>query len=115
MRLRVLVDNHTYIDQYYLGEPAVSYYLEIDGLRILFDTGYSDIVLRNAAAMGIDLGGLTHIVLSHGHNSFGLPHGSGPVHRHRMLSQRHLQSYRLRPADLRRGPRGRHHRRLPPV
>lgn len=68
MRLRVLVDNHTYIDQYYLGEPAVSYYLEIDGLRILFDTGYSDIVLRNAAAMGIDLGGLTHIVLSHGHN-----------------------------------------------
>lgn len=68
MKLRVLVDNHTFIDQYYLGEPAVSYYLEIDGLRILFDTGYSDIVLRNAGAMGIDLGGLTHIVLSHGHN-----------------------------------------------
>lgn len=68
MKLRVLVDNCTLIDQYYLGEPAVSYYLEIDGLRILFDTGYSDIVLRNAGAMGINLGGLTHIVLSHGHN-----------------------------------------------
>lgn len=68
MKLRVLVDNHTYIDQYYLGEPAVSYYLETDGLRILFDAGYSDAVLRNAEAMGIDLGGLTHIVLSHGHN-----------------------------------------------
>ena len=68
MKLRVLVDNNTYIDQYYLGEPAVSYYLETDGLRILFDTGYSDIVQQNAEAMGIDLGGLTHIVLSHGHN-----------------------------------------------
>lgn len=68
MELRVLVDNHTYIDQYYLGEPAVSYYLEVDGLRVLFDAGYSDIALRNAAAMGIDLGSLTHIVLSHGHN-----------------------------------------------
>lgn len=68
MELRVLVDNHTYIDRYYLGEPAVSYYIEIDGLRILFDAGYSAIVLQNAAAMGIDLSGLTHIVLSHGHN-----------------------------------------------
>lgn len=68
MELRVLVDNNTYIDQYYLGEPAVSYYVEIDGLRVLFDAGYSNILLLNAAAMGIDLGGLTHIVLSHGHN-----------------------------------------------
>lgn len=67
-RLRVLVDNYTYIDQYYLGEPAVSYYIEADGKNILFDTGYSDIVLENARKMGIDLSGLTHIVLSHGHN-----------------------------------------------
>lgn len=68
MKLRVLVDNYTYIDQYYLGEPAVSYYLEIDDRRILFDTGYSDIFLSNAKKMGIDLSRLTHVVLSHGHN-----------------------------------------------
>lgn len=67
-KLWVLVDNYTYIDQYYLGEPAVSYYIEADGKKILFDTGYSDIVLENARKMGIDLSGLTHIVLSHGHN-----------------------------------------------
>lgn len=36
--------------------------------RILFDAGYSDIFLSNAEKMGIDLRGLTHIVLSHGHN-----------------------------------------------
>ncbi|MDO4316375.1 MAG: MBL fold metallo-hydrolase, partial [Oscillospiraceae bacterium] len=49
-------------------EPAVSYYIELDGLRILFDTGYSDVFLKNAAALGIGLSRLTHIVLSHGHN-----------------------------------------------
>lgn len=68
MRLTVLVDNNTLIDQYHLGEPAASYYLEADGLRVLFDTGYSRILLENAKSLGVDLGGLTHIVLSHGHN-----------------------------------------------
>ena len=48
MKLTVLADNNTFIDQYYLGEPAVSYYIEIDDCRILFDTGYSDAFLRNA-------------------------------------------------------------------
>ena len=38
IEIRVLMDNNTYIDQYYLGEPAVSYYIEADGCRILFDT-----------------------------------------------------------------------------
>ena len=28
MKLTVLMDNNTYIDRYYKGEPAVSYYLE---------------------------------------------------------------------------------------
>ena len=68
MKLQVLVDNNIYIDEYYLGEPAVSYYIEEDGKRILFDTGYSDILLRNAELMDIDLSALTHIVFSHGHN-----------------------------------------------
>lgn len=68
MKLRVLMDNNTYIDQYYLGEPAASYYIEAGECRILFDTGYSDAFLYNADKLGIDLGKLTHIVLSHGHN-----------------------------------------------
>ena len=28
VRLTVLVDNNTYINQYLLGEPALSYYIE---------------------------------------------------------------------------------------
>lgn len=66
--ITVLVDNNTYIDAYYLGEPAVSYYVEADGKRILFDTGYSDVLLQNAQKLEIDLSRLDYIVLSHGHN-----------------------------------------------
>ncbi|HBL5355537.1 TPA: MBL fold metallo-hydrolase, partial [Clostridioides difficile] len=27
MKIQVLVDNNTYIDRYFVGEPAVSYYI----------------------------------------------------------------------------------------
>lgn len=33
MRLTVLVDNNTLINKYYIGEPAVSYYIEDEILR----------------------------------------------------------------------------------
>ena len=68
MKLRILCDNNTYIDQYYLGEPAFSCYIEAEDARVLLDVGYSDVFLRNAEKMGIDLSDLTHVVLSHGHN-----------------------------------------------
>ncbi len=68
MKLTVLMDNNTYIDAYYLGEPAVSYYIEDGDARILLDCGYSDAFIRNAETMGINLSKLTHIVFSHGHD-----------------------------------------------
>ena len=75
MKITVLVDNNTYIDQYYLGEPAVCYLIEDGEHVILLDTGYSDVFIENASRMGIDLGLVTDIVLSHGHNDHtgGLP------------------------------------------
>lgn len=68
MKLTVLVDNNTLIDRYYLGEPGASYYLEDGDAKILFDVGYSDVFLKNAAALDIDLSQLGQVVLSHGHN-----------------------------------------------
>lgn len=68
MKLTILVDNNTYIDQYYHGEPAAAFYIETEGQKILFDTGYSDILLGNAEKMGIDLKAVSRIVLSHGHD-----------------------------------------------
>ncbi|MDS0524243.1 MBL fold metallo-hydrolase [Clostridium sp. SHJSY1] len=68
MKLKVLVDNNTYIDQYYLGEPAVSYYIEDDGVKFLFDLGYSDIFIKNANLLDIDLCNISNIIFSHGHD-----------------------------------------------
>ncbi len=68
MKLTVLEDNNTYIDMYYLGEPAVSYYIEDGNDRILFDVGYSDAFMINAKKMGIDLDKVNKLVISHGHD-----------------------------------------------
>ena len=68
MEITVLMDNNTYIDKYYLGEPAVSYYIEDGDRRLLFDTGYSDAFIKNAEVMGVDPTELTDIAISHGHN-----------------------------------------------
>jgi len=67
LNLTVLVDNNTFIDRYFLAEPGVSYFIEVDDKRILFDCGYSDAFIRNAQKIGIDLLDLDMIVLSHGH------------------------------------------------
>ncbi|MDN5340677.1 MAG: 7,8-dihydropterin-6-yl-methyl-4-(beta-D-ribofuranosyl)aminobenzene 5-phosphate synthase, partial [Euryarchaeota archaeon] len=67
MRLTVLVDNATLTDRYFLAEPGLSIYLEDEETRILFDTGYSGVLIPNARKMGIDLLRVDEIVLSHGH------------------------------------------------
>lgn len=67
MKLTVLVDNNTLIDHYFIGEPAVSYFIEADDKRILFDVGYSDAFLKNAQKLRIDLLNLDYLVISHGH------------------------------------------------
>lgn len=68
MKLKVLEDNNTFIDMYYLAEPGVSYYIEDGNDKILFDTGYSDVVIKNAQKMNIDLNRVNKLVISHGHN-----------------------------------------------
>lgn len=68
MKIVVIVDNNTLIDAYYLGEPALCFYIEDNEHKILFDTGYSAIFLKNLNQMGIDPQTIDSIVLSHGHN-----------------------------------------------
>jgi 7,8-dihydropterin-6-yl-methyl-4-(beta-D-ribofuranosyl)aminobenzene 5'-phosphate synthase len=68
MNLKVLVDNNTYIDQYYYGEPAVSYYIEDEDSSLLLDVGYSDLFIKNATAFGVSLKNIDAIVISHGHD-----------------------------------------------
>ncbi len=67
MRLTVLVDNNTLIDRYFYGEPGVSYFIETEEKKVLFDTGFSDLFIQNAQKLQKDLLDLDYLVLSHGH------------------------------------------------
>jgi len=67
MKLTVLMDNSTIIDRYFLAEPAVSYFLEDGNTTVLFDAGYSDAFMFNAAKFGIDPTMADYLAISHGH------------------------------------------------
>lgn len=67
MKITILVDNTALFDRMFIAEHGFSVYIEAEGKRILFDTGYSDAVVKNAQKMQIDLLNLDYIVLSHGH------------------------------------------------
>jgi 7,8-dihydropterin-6-yl-methyl-4-(beta-D-ribofuranosyl)aminobenzene 5'-phosphate synthase len=67
MKITILVDNNTIIDRYFFGEPGVSFFIEDCGKRILFDVGYSDIFIRNAQKLNIDMYDIDLIAISHGH------------------------------------------------
>jgi 7,8-dihydropterin-6-yl-methyl-4-(beta-D-ribofuranosyl)aminobenzene 5'-phosphate synthase len=55
-----------------LAEHGLSYLIEIDGEKILFDTGHSDVFLKNAGFLGIDIENeVEKVVLSHGHWDHG--------------------------------------------
>ena len=68
MQLTVLVDNNSLIGRYFLAEPGLCFFIECEGMRLLFDTGYSGIFLDNARNMGISLAELDFVVISHGHH-----------------------------------------------
>lgn len=68
MKLTVLIDNNTLTGSQYYGEPGLSYYIEDNDTKILFDTGYSDIFLHNSLKMNISLNDLDYLVISHGHD-----------------------------------------------
>jgi 7,8-dihydropterin-6-yl-methyl-4-(beta-D-ribofuranosyl)aminobenzene 5'-phosphate synthase len=50
-----------------LAEHGLSFWIELDSHRILFDTGQSDMLFHNAPILGIDLRRVDALVLSHGH------------------------------------------------
>ena len=74
-RITVLVDDVASRSPELGSEHGLSFLVERGGAAGLFDTGQSDLVVRNARALGIDLVRLSWIVLSHGHydHTGGLP------------------------------------------
>jgi len=66
IRIITLVEN-TASGAGLLAEHGLSFWIEYGDKRILFDTGQSDILIKNAKVLGIDLAETDAIVLSHGH------------------------------------------------
>lgn len=76
MKLTILTDNNVLQSKNFFGEHGLSFYINTENKKILFDTGYSDVFLKNAQKMGINLLDLDYIILSHGHydHTWGLSH-----------------------------------------
>ncbi len=96
MKLTVLVDNNTLIDRYLLGEPAVSFLIEEDGKKVLFDVGYSDVFIRNANKLSLGLLDVDYLVLSHCH----LDHTWGLIPLVRMHTESMIEGLPVKRAKL---------------
>lgn len=67
-----------------IGEWGFAALLEVDGQRLLIDTGERpETVMRNASELGIDLSGVSDLVLTHNHSD----HTSGLLSLRRELSK----------------------------
>ena len=53
-----------------LGEHGLAYWIEIQGMRILFDTGQELVLRRNASILRVNLEQTDSIILSHGHYDY---------------------------------------------
>jgi len=50
-----------------IGEHGLSFYIEMESNKILFDTGQNLAIANNAQVLGIDLSLVDTVILSHGH------------------------------------------------
>jgi len=67
MEVRITTLSENTANYGYLAEWGLSILVEVDGARILMDTGLSFSAVYNAQLIGIDLSAIDLIVLSHGH------------------------------------------------
>jgi len=66
MKIITLIENLTY-KQGLVAEHGLSFYLETEDRKILFDTGQSGLFLQNAEKLGVTIEDIDILVLSHGH------------------------------------------------
>ena len=67
MKWTVLTDNRAK-DPSFETEHGLSILLETEHNRILLDTGASDVFIRNAELLGVDLSNVDYVFISHGHS-----------------------------------------------
>ncbi len=67
VRITTLIENSPGEHHGLSTEHGISFCIEKDGRKIIFDTGQSGAFLGNSAKLAIDLSDAEHVVLSHGH------------------------------------------------
>ncbi len=67
-KITVLSENSVVKSGTLLGEHGFSALVERDDDRVLFDTGRGYVLLHNARVLGVDLGSIGKVAISHGHS-----------------------------------------------
>ena len=68
LKITTLVDNNSLLGSSFWAEHGLSFLIEADGEKILFDTGQSpEVIGHNLDILEEDLNDLKYVVLSHGH------------------------------------------------
>ena len=67
MKTKIAIISNNYSNCDFPTEWGLSIYVEHGGKKMLVDTGCSDMFMRNAQQMNIDLGAVDYIILTHRH------------------------------------------------
>jgi len=70
MKITSLVDNESTRSEL-LVEHGLSFYIETQNHKILFDLGQGSLFIENAQSMGIDIAQVDTVIISHGHYDHG--------------------------------------------
>lgn len=70
MLIKSLSDNIS-LNEKFLHEHGLSIYIEINNIKVLFDTGASSIFSNNALKLNIKLKDVDYLIISHGHYDHG--------------------------------------------
>lgn len=96
LKITVLVENTVGVPAGVIGEWGLALLLDLGEEKILIDTGEQGNLIKNAAALGLDLSRMTCLILSHGHSDhtgglieFLKVRGKVPVYAHPELFSRH--------------------------
>ena len=68
MKLTILADNRSSDPARFQTEHGLSILLDTGSLLVLLDTGASDLFMRNARTLGVNVADVDYVFLSHGHN-----------------------------------------------
>jgi 7,8-dihydropterin-6-yl-methyl-4-(beta-D-ribofuranosyl)aminobenzene 5'-phosphate synthase len=66
MKIHILTENQSSAIGY-LAEWGLSLFIEYNNVKVLFDTGYSDVYLRNSKKMDLNIAASDYVILSHYH------------------------------------------------